>query len=112
MEKSVKERLIKLLHEYVDIFAWSYKDMLGLDIDIMVHILPLKECCSLVRQKLRRTRPDMSNKIQEEVLKQFDAWFLAVVDYPPWISNIVPVPTKDGKVHICVDYRDLIKASP
>ena len=54
----------------------------------------------------------MSSKIREEVLKQFDAGFLAVVDYPPWIANIVLVPKKVGKVGMCVDYQDLNKACP
>ena len=31
LEESVKARLIALLREYVDIFAWSYEDILGLD---------------------------------------------------------------------------------
>ena len=31
--------------------------------------------------------------------------------YPQWITNIVPVPKKYGKVLMCVDYRDLNKAS-
>src|SRR3954463_9005478 len=110
--KDVKAILIKLLHEYAKIFAWSYRDMPGLDTDIVVHRLPLKEGCAPVRQKRRRVRPDMDSKIREEVLKQFDAGFLAVVDYPPWIANIVPVPKKDGKVRMCVDYRDLNRASP
>lgn len=34
LEESVKERLIKLLHEFKDIFSWSYRDMLGLDTDM------------------------------------------------------------------------------
>lgn len=32
--------------------------------------------------------------------------------YPTWLANDVPVPKKDGKVRIYVDYKDLNKASP
>src|SRR3954469_18136552 len=110
--KDVKATLTKLLHEYAEIFAWSYRDMPGLDTDIVVHRLPLKEGCAPVRKKRRRVRPDMDSKIREEVEKQLKAGFLSVVSYPPWIANIVPVPKKDGKVRMCVDYRDLNRASP
>jgi len=111
MKKEVKQELCALLKEFRDVFAWSYNDMPGLDTDIVQHKLPLKPECPPVRQKLRRMKPEMSLKIKEEVQKQFDAGFLAMEKYPQWVANIVPVPKKDGKVRMCVDYRDLNRAS-
>ncbi|KAA0056622.1 uncharacterized protein E6C27_scaffold288G001420 [Cucumis melo var. makuwa] len=49
---------------------------------------------------------------EEEVQKQFEAGFLTVSKYPEWVANIVPVLKKDEKVRMCVDYRDLNRASP
>ena len=72
--------------------------MPGLDTDIMVHRLPLREKCALVKQKLRRVKLEMLLKIKEEVRKQLDTRFLEVSKYPQWVANIVPVPKKDGKV--------------
>ena len=69
LEESVKKGLISLLREYSDIFAWSYEDMPGLDTDIVQHFLPLKPECVPVKQKLRRTHPNMAVKIKEEVQK-------------------------------------------
>ena len=69
LELSVKQRLTKMLHDYMEIFAWSYEDMPELDTDIVVHHLPTKEDCPPVKQKVRRMRPEMSEKIKAEVMK-------------------------------------------
>ena len=54
----------------------------------------------------------MSLKIKEEVEKQLAVGFLAAIEYSNWTVNIILIPNKYGKVHMCVNYRDLNKASP
>ena len=51
-------------------------------------------------------------KIKEEVEKQLKASFLATITYFDYVTNIVLMPKKDGKVHMCIDYRDLNQANP
>ena len=92
-----REKLIELLREYSDVFAWSYQDMPGLDTDVVVHRLPLREECAPVKQKLRRVKPEMLLKIKEEVKKQLDAGFLEVSKYPQWVTNIVQYQRKTVK---------------
>ena len=79
---NTKKKLVELLQEYNDVFAWSYQDISGLNIDIVVYRLPLREECMPVKQKLRRVKPEMFLKIKEEIKKQLDAGFLEVSKYP------------------------------
>ena len=48
----------------------------------------------------------------KEVEKQLKAGFLTAIAYSDWVTNIVPVPRKDGKVRMCIDYKDLNRAIP
>ena len=64
-----REGLISLLHEYADVFAWTYANMLGLDTDRVVHRISLVEGSRLVKQKTRRMRPDILLKVKAEIQK-------------------------------------------
>lgn len=107
-----KSELSLFLSCYQDVFAWSHQDMVGLSTDIVTHKLPIKEGCSPIKQKLRKVKPEWSLKVKEEVLQQFEAGIITVCQYPEWLANVVPVPKPNGKVRVCVDYRDVNKASP
>ncbi|RVW53449.1 Transposon Ty3-I Gag-Pol polyprotein [Vitis vinifera] len=107
-----RDSLIQLLRSYLDVFAWSYEDMPGLDPSIVQHRLPLLPHARPFKQKLRRFAPSLELAGEKEIQKQLSVGFLSVVEYPEWLANVVPVPKKDGKVRVCVDFRDLNKASP
>ena len=51
-------------------------------------------------------------QVKEEIHKQLSVGFLSVVEYPEWLGNVIPVPKKDGKVRVCVYFRDRNKSSP
>ena len=106
-----RDSLLRLLRSYLDVFAWSYENMPGLDPSIVQHHLPLMSHARPVKQKLRRLHPRWSLQVKEEIQKQLSVGFISVVQYLEWLANVVPVPKKDGKVRVCVDFRNLNKAS-
>ncbi|PKI76904.1 hypothetical protein CRG98_002691 [Punica granatum] len=105
--------MIDFLTKYQEVFAWSYADILGLDTSIVKHFLPLDtEKFPPKRQHLQRQQADLLLRIKEEVVKWIDAGFLEVCNYSEWVANIVLVEKKNGKVRVCIDYRDLNRTSP
>ena len=61
---------------------------------------------------LSKMKLEIILKIKEEVEKQLKAGFLTMIAYSDWVTNIVHVLKKDGKVRMCIEYRDLNWASP
>jgi hypothetical protein len=51
--------------------------------------------------------------VKEEVDRLLQAGFIQPCRYVDWVSNIVPVEKKNmGKIQICVDFRNLNRATP
>ena len=65
--KDMKDELIALMKEFKEIIAWSYQDMPGLDIEIVVHRILVKPKCPPIWQALWRTKFEIILKIKEEV---------------------------------------------
>ncbi|XP_075092300.1 uncharacterized protein LOC142172552 [Nicotiana tabacum] len=103
---------VELLKEYRDVFAWSYKEMHGLDPKVAVHHLAVKKGARPVKQAQRRFRPELIPSIEAEVNKLIEASFIREVKYPSWISSIVPVKKKNGQIRVCVDFKGLNNACP
>jgi hypothetical protein len=55
----------------------------------------------------------MYDRIKEEINHLSDAGFIRSCRYVEWISNNVPIEKKDScKIRVCIDFRDLNKATP
>ena len=100
LSRDERSKLIDVLRSYLDVFAWLYEDMPGLDPTVVQHHLPILPHVRPVKQKLRRLHPRWSLQVKEEIR----VGFLSVVEYPEWLANVVPIPKKDGKVRVCVDF--------
>eukprot|EP00253_Pinus_taeda_P006823 PITA_06823 len=49
--------------------------------------------------------------IEKEVKKLFDAKIIVPIRFSNWLANLVPVRKKNGEIRICIDFRNLNKAS-
>ena len=56
--------------------------------------------------------PDITLKIKEEIERLVRAGFIRPVKYVEWLSNIVPVLKKNGKLRICIDFRNINMTTP
>ena len=105
MTPEEEEILVKTLREYKDFFAWSYKDLKGVDPDICQHTIPLKADVKPCRQRPYTYNETFARKIKEEIDKLREAEFIYEIEHTDWVSPIVVVPKKNGKLRVCVNLK-------
>ena len=113
MEADQKSKVCALLREFIDCFAWNYTEMPGLSRDLVEHRLPIKSGFRPHKQPPRRFNSNLYDRIKEEIDRLLKAGFIRPCRYAEWISNIVPIEKKNtGKIRVCINFRDLNKATP
>ena len=55
--------------------------------------------------------PALKRIVKEELQKLLDVGFIYPISDSQWVSPLVMFPKKNGKWWICVDYRELNKAT-
>ena len=78
----------------------------------MEHRLPIRLEFHPFQQPPRRMSKEVKLKIKEEIEKLLKAKFIRPTRYVQWLENIVPTMKKNGKLRVCVDFRDLNVATP
>ncbi|MCO5579251.1 hypothetical protein L7F22_033105 [Adiantum nelumboides] len=103
--KEEEQLLIATLKQYRDVFAWSYKDLKGLDISICQHTIPLKSDAKPSRQRPYTYNETFARKIKEEIDKLKEAEFIYEIEHTDWVSPIVVVLKKNEKLRVCVNLK-------
>jgi hypothetical protein len=101
-----------LFQEFCEVFSWSYEEILGIDVDIVVHEIKTYPNVKPIRQRLRPLHPCKAAAIKFEVEKILKADFVYPMALNDWVSNLVTMNNKQGTIRVCVDYRDVNKACP
>jgi hypothetical protein len=92
LDPSLWEPMIALLKEYSDCFAWDYTEM------------PFQ-------QRVRQMRTKVLEAVKKEIERMLKVGFIRPCRYVEWISSIGPIQKKDGWWWVCVDFRDLNRAT-
>jgi hypothetical protein len=69
-------RLMKLLIEHEEAFAWDYRDMKGIYSELCTHHIYIKENCRPICQPQRRMNRNIKEIVKEELHKLLNAGFI------------------------------------
>ncbi|MCO5601209.1 hypothetical protein L7F22_055328 [Adiantum nelumboides] len=111
LREEEEQLLIATLKQYKDVFAWSYKDLKGVDPSIYQHTIPLKSDAKPSRQRPYNYNETFARKIKEEIDKLKEAEFIYEIEHTDWVSPIVVVPKKNGKLRVCVNLKKVNAAT-
>jgi hypothetical protein len=113
LDSSFWKKLIKLLKEYKDCFAWDYSEMPGLYHSIVEYQLPIKLGFRPYKQPPQKIYKDeVLADVKKEVERLIEANFIRPCRNVEWISNIVIVYKKNGKMRVCINFRDVNRVTP
>jgi len=85
--------------------------MSGLDRQIVEHRLPIKPGFRPYQQSPRNVKDAVLPDVKAKITHLIEAKFIRQCKYAEWISNIVPVYKKNRKMRVCIDFRDLNRAT-
>ena len=107
-----RRKLITLLREYKDVFAWSYQEIPVLSPNLVTHNLKVDPDAKPVKHPPWKYRLDVEEKIKVEIKKiknkkknnkkkAFKGGFIEEIECLSWLVNIVPIKKKDSQITIC-----------
>ena len=85
LDPDKEQKLKELLREYWDVFAWSFKDLKGVDPTIYQHTIPLREDAKPSKQRPYSYNDNFSAKIKVEIDKLKEVGFIYEIEHTEWV---------------------------
>jgi hypothetical protein len=111
ISKEERKAYLKLFRHYQDFFEWSYRDLKTYYTRIIRHTILLKPEVKPFKQKHEKYHPSLEPLMYQEFKKLLDSKIIFQVRHSSWVENLVPVRKKSREIRLCVDFRNLNRAS-
>jgi len=92
-------------------FAQTYKDLKGKHLELAKHRIELNTSFPPTHQVRCKLNPNYAATVKQEIDTLLIIRSIQLVKEATWLSPIVLVPKKNGKLIICADFRKLNKAT-
>ncbi len=95
------------MKEFKDVFAWTYKDLKGISPKLTQQRIELDTIILSAHQTKYRLNPNYVTTIKQNIDKLLIVGFIEYGKKTTWLSPIVVIPKKNGKLRIYIDFRKL-----
>jgi len=107
LETSKVLEMEQLLKEFKTIFAWTYKGLKGIPPKLAQQKIKLDTIISPTHQARYRLNPNYAIVVKQYINKLLTIRFIQSVEEATWLSPIVVIPKKNGKLKICIHFKKL-----
>ncbi|GJZ99982.1 reverse transcriptase domain-containing protein [Tanacetum coccineum] len=108
LKQNEKERLVSVLKNHKESFAWKTSDIPGINPSFCKHKINLEDDVKPVIQRQRRLNPNMKEVIKKEIIKLLDASIIYAIEDSPWVSPVHCVPKKGGMIVVTNEDNELV----
>ena len=79
--------------------------MKGVLAEVVQHTIPIRDDAKPVQQRPYDMNPKYETIVKEEIDKLLDVGFIYKIEHTEWVSPMVIVAKKNGKIRVCVDLK-------
>ncbi|GJX42835.1 reverse transcriptase domain-containing protein [Tanacetum coccineum] len=129
LKQNEKERLVSVLKNHKEAFAWKTSDIPGISPSFCKHKINFEDDAKQVIQRHATLPTNTREVVKKEIIKLLDAGIIYAIEDSPWVSPVHCVPKKGGMTvvtnednelvptrtvtgwRVCIDYRKLNEAT-